>query len=133
MGYREALYAYDLPIAKEMVLRGDPSDVAFVESALNGCHIDSIMCANDNTAAALMQTLITLGIRIPEDIRLAGVDDVKYAGLLPIPLTTLHQPCGAIGVAAMSAMLERVNNPSLPARSILLNGHLVVRRSCGSA
>jgi hypothetical protein len=29
-------------------------------------------------------------------------------------------------------MLERVNNPHLPTRSILLNGHLVVRRSCGS-
>jgi DNA-binding LacI/PurR family transcriptional regulator len=104
-----------------------------VESALRDTKIDSIMCANDHTAANLMQTLIALGIRIPHDIRIAGVDDVKYASLLPIPLTTFHQPCDDIGAAGISAMLERVSNPHLPTRTILLSGHLVVRRSCGSA
>lgn len=133
VGYREALYAHDLPILKELVLRGEPSDASFVESALRANRIDSIMCANDHTAANLMQTLISLGIRIPQDVRIAGVDDVKYASLLPIPLTTFHQPCDDIGAASMSAMLERVGNPHLPTRSILLNGYLVVRRSCGSS
>ena len=89
------------------------------------------MCANDLTAANLMRTLLSLGVKLPEDIRIAGVDDVKYASLLPIPLTTLHQPCAEIGAASMSAMLERVRNPHLPTRSILLDGHLVVRQSCG--
>jgi GntR family transcriptional regulator of arabinose operon len=133
VGYREALYAHHLPMSKDLLLRGEASEKSFVESALRNSRIDSIMCANDITAANLMQTLIALGIRIPEDIRIAGVDDVKYASLLPIPLTTLRQPCAEIGAAAMSAMLERVNNPHLPTRSILLNGHLVVRRSCGGA
>ena len=79
-----------------------------------------------------MQSLSALGARVPEDIRIAGIDDVRYASLLPIPLTTFHQPCAEIGAAAMSAMLERVANPHLPPRSIRLNGALVVRRSCGS-
>ena len=132
VGYREALYAHDLAISRGLILRGEPTDEAFVEAALRKNRIDSIMCANDLTAANLMQTLINLGLRIPKDIRIAGVDDVKYASLLPIPLTTLHQPCDDIGAASMSAMLDRVSNPHLPPRSILLNGHLVVRRSCGS-
>jgi DNA-binding LacI/PurR family transcriptional regulator len=57
---------------------------------------------------------------------------VPYANLLPVPLTTLHQPCLEIGAAAIAAMQDRIANPHLAARSILLNGHLVVRKSCGS-
>jgi DNA-binding LacI/PurR family transcriptional regulator len=130
-GYRDALFMHDLPISKSLLLRGDPTDGDLVEKALRSSPIDAIMCANDHTAALLMQTLLARGVRVPQDVRIAGIDDVKYASFLPIPLTTLHQPCDEIGMAAMSAMLERVNNPQLPARSILLNGYLVVRRSCG--
>ena len=91
------------------------------------------MCANDRTAASLMHTLINLGIRIPQDIQIAGVDDVRYASLLPIPLTTFQQPCTEIGAVSMSAMLERVRNRELPTRSILLNGRLIVRQSSGGS
>jgi DNA-binding LacI/PurR family transcriptional regulator len=60
-----------------------------------------------------------------------GIDDVKYASLLPVPLTTMHQNCQAIGVVAMMSMLERLEHPELPTRDILLPTRLVVRRSCG--
>jgi DNA-binding LacI/PurR family transcriptional regulator len=94
--------------------------------------MDAILCANDMTAAQLMRTLLGAGLRIPEEIRVAGIDDVRYAGLLPVPLTTFHQPCREIGAAAIATMLDRIANPHLPARSILLNGHVVVRQSCGA-
>ena len=130
-GYHEALYDNDLAISKDLLFRGDAADKAFVEAALRTQKIDAIMCANDLTAANLMQTLLGLGVRIPDDVRIAGVDDVKYAKLLPIPLTTFHQPCAELGAVSMATMLERVRNRQLPARSILLNGTLVVRQSCG--
>jgi len=63
---------------------------------------------------------------------LAGIDDVKYASLLAVPLTTLHQPCGEMGALAVSTMLERLQNPKLPARDILLDCRLVIRESCGA-
>ena len=91
-----------------------------------------IVCANDVTAARLMQTLIALGRQIPSEIRIAGIDDVRYASLLPVPLTTMHQDCNAIGVIAMATMLQRLEHPELPTREILLPTHLVVRSSCGS-
>ena len=131
VGYREALYMNGLSISRDLVIRGDASDREFVAKAMRQLNVDAIMCANDLTAARLMQTLLSLGMRIPEKIRIAGVDDVRYASLLPIPLTTLHQPCADIGIASMSAMLERIVHPHLPARSILLDGKLVVRKSCG--
>ena len=132
-GYHEALYDHDLPVSKDLVLRGSAEDKTFVETALRTRQIDAIMCANDRTAASLMHTLINLGVRIPQDIRIAGVDDVRYASLLPIPLTTFQQPCAEIGAVSMSAMLERVRNRELPTRSILLNGRLIIRQSSGGS
>jgi len=79
----------------------------------------------------LMHTLLSLGKRIPEDIRIVGIDDVKYARLLPVPLTTLHQPCRDLGRIAMGTMLERIANPDLPPRDVLLRCDLVMRKSCG--
>jgi GntR family transcriptional regulator of arabinose operon len=63
---------------------------------------------------------------------MAGIDDVKYASLLSVPLTTIHQPCAKMGAIAVGAMIERVRDPKLPARDILLNFHLVVRDSCSA-
>jgi DNA-binding LacI/PurR family transcriptional regulator len=63
---------------------------------------------------------------------MVGIDDVKYASLLSVPLTTIHQPCASIGSAAIGAMLDRLRDPTLPARDIVLNFDLVVRNSCGA-
>jgi DNA-binding LacI/PurR family transcriptional regulator len=93
---------------------------------------EGIVCGNDLTAARLMQTLLSLGVRIPEEVRIVGMDDVKYASLLPVPLTTIHQDCAGIGVVAMATMLERLEHPELPVRDITVPTRLVVRRSCGA-
>ena len=45
---------------------------------------------------------------------MVGVNDVKYAGFLPVPLTTLRQPCDEIGAAARSLMLDRRAQPKGP-------------------
>ena len=79
-----------------------------------------------------MQGLIQMNYRIPKDVRIVGIDDVEYASLLPVPLTTVHQPCKEIGIAAVAAMLERVAAPDMPIRDILLDCRLVVRESCGT-
>jgi DNA-binding LacI/PurR family transcriptional regulator len=74
-----------------------------------------------------------VGVRVPDDIRLAGIDDLAYASLLPVPLTTLRQPTREIGAAAFAAMLDRVSRPKAPVRDILLQTELVVRQSCGAS
>lgn len=132
-GYREALFAAGLLRQEDLVLRGDPSDQQWIAQMLAAHRPDAFLCANDHTAAMLMQALLRLGVRVPEEIRIVGVDDVKYANLLPIPLTTQHQPCVELGRVAMATMLERLQIPDLPRRDILLDTHLVVRASCGTA
>ena len=131
-GYREALFSYERPFSSELVQRIDPGDSTVVEQMLRTVSPEACVCANDLTAAHLMRTLTMLGRKVPQDIRIVGFDDVKYASLLPVSLTTVRQPCLEIGSAAVAAMLERVVHPETPARDILLNFRLVVRDSCGS-
>ena len=132
-GYREALYAGDAPVDRGFVHRLDPSDESAVRTVMESTRPDAIVCANDRTAGRLMQTLLRLDYSIPQDVGLVGIDDVGYASLLPVPLTTLRQPTRQIGDAALGAMLERVQRSDIPARDILLHCDLVVRRSCGAS
>ena len=131
-GFHEAIWRHGMRPEREPAWRGSAQDVEFVSRMLTGSQPEGIVCANDVTAARLMQSLIALGRRIPEDVRIVGIDDVRYASLLPVPLTTMHQNCAAIGVIAMATMIERIKHPELPTREILLPTKLVVRRSCGA-
>ena len=130
-GYREAL-AEEGNHGEAQVCRIEPEDQAQVKGMLDNWRPDGVVCANDFTAAKLLKTLSDLGVSVPEQIRMAGIDDVKYASLLSVPLTTIHQPCSDIGAIAVSTMLEKLRHPRLPARDIMLNFHLVVRDSCGA-
>jgi DNA-binding LacI/PurR family transcriptional regulator len=94
--------------------------------------VDAVICANDHVAALLLRSLEKANVRVPRDVRVVGFDDVKYATLLSVPLTTIHQPCREIAVAAFRAMLERMADPTLPPRGITLSPRLVVRESCGA-
>jgi DNA-binding LacI/PurR family transcriptional regulator len=128
-GYREALYAGNAPLDRGLVHRLDPADADAVKAMLASGAPDAVVCANDRTAAVLMRTLLGLGVRIPTDVRLVGIDDAHYASLLPVPLTTLRQPTRQIGDAAIAAMLERIARPDLPSRDILLPCELAIRES----
>ena len=131
-GYREALYAFDVPVNRDAVRHIDPADAALVRALMESCRPDAIVCANDRAAGRLMRTLLQLAHAIPADVRMVGIDDVDYASLLPVPLTTLRQPTRQIGDAALSAMLDRIRRPDLPPRDIFLQCELIVRASCGT-
>ena len=131
-GAREALAARGQAVPADFVRLGEPDDPEFVASLGAGRKVDAIICANDYTAALLMRTLERQGIRVPGKVRLVGFDDVKYATLLSVPLTTIHQPCGEIAVTAFRALLERMATPTLPPRNMALTPRLVVRESCGA-
>jgi DNA-binding LacI/PurR family transcriptional regulator len=130
-GYREALGGEPGDL-RPSVCRIDPEDKEQVKTVLAKLRPDGVVCANDFTAAHLMKSLTELGVNVPREIRLGAFDDVKYASLLPVPLTTVHQPCADMGAIAVSTMLERLRHAKLPARDILLNFRLVVRDSCGA-
>ena len=113
------------------VVHGEPSDLDFVKRVMAEHAPDGVVCANDATAAKLMQSLEQLGYRVPAAVRITGIDDVRYASLLTVPLTTMRQPCMELGAMAMHLMLSRIEQPDLPTRDLLLDCKLVMRQSCG--
>jgi LacI family transcriptional regulator len=131
-GAQAAMLEHRLRIPSDFVQVGEPDDPKFVHSVTAKRRVDSIICANDQVAAVLMRSLEKAGIRVPHDVRVVGFDDVRYAMLLSVPLTTIHQPCREIGEIAFRTMLDRIADPALPARSIVLPPRLVVRESCGA-
>jgi len=127
-GYRDALIALQGGTIG-VTVSGDFEDPKYVQKMIDKEKPDAIVCANDVTAARLMQTLITMGIKIPGDIKMTGVDDVSYAKYLPTPLTTIRQDCAEIGAAAMAMMLDRLKHPKQAVRDVLMRAELVIRAS----
>src|SRR5579875_56374 len=111
-GYEFALHEFQ-STHPARVLLGDVNDPEFVRE-LQKERPDAVVCGNDLTAARLMRSLLDLGVRVPEDLRMAAFDDVSYSKFLPVPLTTVRQDCSEIGRAALSLMLERLREPNRP-------------------
>lgn len=140
LGYEDQALTVERRIAgyKDTVHKGFDHDVLLVpregELRLPPCYLgcDAYVCANDRVAGRLMHFLLARRYKIPEDVKIVGIDDVHYAALLPVPLTTVHQPCREIGEAALRLMLDRIANPKLPAREVLVDCELVIRQSCGA-
>lgn len=131
-GARAALTAHHHDADADFVQVGDPGDLAFVRRVLAGRKVEAVICTNDLTAAQFMQSLGRLKVTVPRTVRVVGFDDVRYATLLPVQLTTMQQPCREIAVAAFQAMRDRIADPALPPRWILLTPRLIVRESCGA-
>jgi GntR family transcriptional regulator of arabinose operon len=132
-GCREALWDAHLEWLPVLTLELEKDHAAMLREFIETVKPDGIVCANDLTAAKLMHDLLRLGVRIPDEIKMVGINDVKYASFLPVPLTTLRQPCQELGAAAMDLMLDRLERPDAPARDVLLNCELIVRQSCGAS
>jgi DNA-binding LacI/PurR family transcriptional regulator len=132
-GFTEAFLTHRLPFEIEMVHECDPRDKDDVRKMLRKHRPDGIVCGNDVTAGQLLHTLDEIGVEVPRDIKIAGVDGVPYADLLRVPLTTVRQPFAAIGDAAYHAMLDRIKRPHIATRQITLDCELVVRASTMSA
>jgi LacI family transcriptional regulator len=137
-GAREAILDRGLPIPPGFVRVGEPDDPAFARGLLGdgegeaGIRADALLCADDDVAALLIRSLEKAGARVPGDIRVVGFDDVRFATMLSVPLTTMHQPCREIAIVALRAMLDRIADPAPPPRSLILSPRLVVRESCGA-
>lgn len=128
-GFAEAFITRRVPFDIDLIHECDPRDVGYIREMLATYGPDGIVCANDVTAGHLLHSLDELGVRVPEDIMIGGIDDVKYAELLRVPLTTVRQPFAAIGDAAYHTMLERIERPNAAPRHITLGCELVVRSS----
>ncbi len=94
----------------------------------------AVFCANDLLALGVMRGLTRQGISIPKDMALVGYDDVEFASMLSIPLTSIRQPKYELGRAAAELLLDETSNPtSHQHKHIVYQPELIVRESSCSA
>jgi DNA-binding LacI/PurR family transcriptional regulator len=72
----------------------------------SGVRFDGLVTHNDNEAIGAMVALIERGVRIPEDVKVVGSDDLSTARDSIIPVTTIHHDIEQIGRNAVEAMSE---------------------------
>jgi DNA-binding LacI/PurR family transcriptional regulator len=87
----------------------------------------AIFAANDLAAIGAMDVLRRACYRIPDDVSIIGYDDIHWAAMAPIDLTTINQPARQMGQTAARLLCERVTTGSLQGQTVLIEPALVVR------
>jgi DNA-binding LacI/PurR family transcriptional regulator len=129
-GYRRAMDRAHLPI-DDLVVDGDfnePSGAAGADVLL-GHGVDAIFCANDATAAGALRVIREHGLRVPEDVALAGFDDLDFAARLDPPLTTVRQGVREQGGEAARTLFQLIADRDGTPRRVILPTELVIRQS----
>lgn len=88
---------------------------------------DAIFAANDSMAFGALRALKAAGRRVPEDVAVAGFDDVPLARYLE--LTTMRVPLDAIGDRAVGQLVERLEGRVLQDMEMLIVPELIMRES----
>ncbi|MGW4894368.1 LacI family DNA-binding transcriptional regulator [Kitasatospora sp. NPDC004240] len=92
----------------------------------------AVFCATDDQAIGLLRAADDLGIRVPEDLAVAGFDDIAEAVIAGPPLTTVTIAQDAMARAAVDLVLKaREEDGPAPAGARTFPTRMVVRRSCG--
>jgi len=91
----------------------------------------AVFVASDVVAIGAMQAIKEVGLRIPEDIAMAGFDDIPLADYFDPPLTTVHIPSYGLGWAAGENLINLIKGKTLDQQEVLLDSELIVRKSSG--
>jgi LacI family transcriptional regulator len=93
--------------------------------------IDAIFAAGDSAILGALQVLKSMGVRVPNDIALAGFSNEGFTAITEPQLTSVDQRCGEMGQAAVRLFLELTATPSTPfaQRQVVLQPELFVRQS----
>ncbi|WP_051341734.1 LacI family DNA-binding transcriptional regulator [Pseudonocardia spinosispora] len=91
--------------------------------------VTAVLTNGDFIAHAAYQAARSVGLRVPRDLSVIGHDDLPTSALLDPPLTTFRVDRVAIGTAAASALIDRIEAPSHSRLRIVVPGEFVVRGS----
>lgn len=96
--------------------------------------LDAIVAASDSMAFGIMDVLQSCcDKQVPKDIMVAGYDDEATAGFASYRLTTVRQPMEAMLARAVELTRERIEQPEITKRRVVMRGELILRHSTGHA
>lgn len=136
-GFRNAFSERPLAFNKKMIVPvGSHYDTAFANTIKYFKHRKSseyptaIVCYNDQQAFAVMAALKEMNINVPEEVSIIGNDDIYYAKIYPVPLTTIRAPQHEIGRMAAEILIGNIEAKEiLPNKRVLLETEFIIRES----
>ncbi|MEJ2542718.1 MAG: LacI family DNA-binding transcriptional regulator [Calditrichaceae bacterium] len=136
-GFRHAFSECTLAFKKEMIVSiGSKHDESFCRTLeyfkdlKREDYPTAIVCFNDQQALAVMMALKELNLNIPNDVSIVGIDDIFYAKIYPVPLTTIRVPQHEIGMKAAEILIKNIEaTESIPIERVVLNTELIIRES----
>ncbi|MFI5284035.1 MAG: LacI family DNA-binding transcriptional regulator [Candidatus Dormibacterales bacterium] len=139
-GWRETLEKHGLEASESLIVEGDwmvTSGEQGLYRLLERCpEIDAVFASNDQMALGVLHAAHRVGRRVPDEMSVAGVDNVAEASHFWPPLTTVHQPLGDAGAMAVEEIDRLIGKARQPRRSqqaapemTLLKPELIVRES----
>lgn len=133
-GYRQALEARGLAYDEALVAEGDFSEDGgrVAMQMLLASAPDAVFAASDMMAIGAMKALKEAGRSIPDDVAVAGFDDLPVASIVEPALTTVRQPIDRLGSLAAEVLLDLIDGRAEGSQHVILPAQLVVRESCGS-
>ena len=132
--YQAMLLAHGFQLDTQLVTQGDfliESGRRAVEELFGRLRLrpDAIVTANDQMAIGVLEALAARGVRVPEEVAVAGFDDIEEARFTFPPLTTVRQPLYEQGREAVRLLLAEVYGGPRGER-VTLHTEFIVRRSC---
>jgi LacI family transcriptional regulator len=135
-GYRDALREAGADQTELLELPGDFSEASGYDAAKRILSITprptAIFASNDATAIGALSALRDQGVQVPDDMALAGFDDIPIASYLTPALTSVHVGINNLGVLAIQHIINAVREKERYAKQqTLLTTRLSIRESCG--
>lgn len=133
-GWRKALAEAGMPQDDTLLIPGgfqmEDGRAAAERLLAAGPLPDAVFCSNDESAYGLMTALKKAGLRIPDDIAVAGFDDLPFSGVFDPPLTTVRLPRREMAEASL-LYLKRMIEDGAPLEHRIVPHELLVRESSG--
>jgi len=90
---------------------------------------DALIASNGLLLMGIVKAAQEAGLRMPEQLAIAGFDDEPWTQLVEPGITVVAQPTDDIGRSAMGLLAERIDHPDQPQRRIVLAPRLIARGS----
>jgi len=132
-GFRRALDEAGIELPASALVRGngrhDGGAKAVAELRSRGVSFTAIFAFNDEMAIGVIGALQRAGRKVPDDVSVIGFDNIPYTAAVFPAVTTIAQPIAKMGSTGLRMLLERIRQPDLPPRRVVLSTRLLERES----
>lgn len=132
-GYRNAHKKAGLPVNDELIFEGqytlDSGESLTREVLQLKNRPTAIFCMCDESALGCLHTLRQQGFSVPDDIAVAGFDDIRFATYTDPPLTTVAQPVTELGKRCIEILIKLIEKKPVEETQVILPHKLIIRGS----